>query len=202
MKGFYVGLIHYPVINRKKEIIVSSVTNLDLHDIARAGRTYGVAGYFVIHPSQDQQALNRRIVRHWEGRYGTDMNPTRKDALSLVRLAFGFEETLEAIEKEEGQKPLVIGTHAKPMGDKDFSLNQIKELLRLQPVYLVFGTAYGLDESWTSRMDGFLPPIYGPSDYNHLSVRSAVSIYLDRLFGQDAPASVLTKGPGFAISDG
>ncbi len=200
MKGFYVGLVHAPVINRKKEVIVSSVTNLDLHDIARAGRTYGVSGYFVIHPSQDQQALNRRIIRHWQGRYGTDMNPTRKDALQLIHLAFGFEETLEEIEKREGQRPLIIGTHAKPMGDKSFSLNDLRQKLKDQPIYLIFGTAYGLDPSWTARMDGFLPPIYGPSDYNHLSVRSAVSIYLDRLFGLEAP--LLTKVESLAISEG
>jgi hypothetical protein len=200
MKGFYVGLIHFPVVNRNKEIITSSVTNLDLHDIARASRTYGVTGYFVIHPSQDQQALNRRIVRHWEGRYGTDMNPTRKDALQLLRLAYGFDETIEQIRQEQGQAPLVVGTHAQPMGDRSVSLVDLRQRLQTQPVYLVFGTAYGLDKSWIDRMDAFLPPIYGPSDYNHLSVRSAVSIYLDRLFGAEAP--LLTKSPPLAISEG
>ncbi len=32
--------------------------------------------------------------------------------------------------------------------------------------------------------DFFLEPIKGPSDYNHLSVRSAVAIVLDRLLGE------------------
>ncbi|RLB43293.1 MAG: hypothetical protein DRH23_16495, partial [Deltaproteobacteria bacterium] len=33
------------------------------------------------------------------------------------------------------------------------------------------------------RADVFLEPIVGPTDFNHLSVRAAVAITLDRLFG-------------------
>ena len=39
------------------QMIASAVTNLDLHDIARACRTYGVNGYYVITPLEDQQVL-------------------------------------------------------------------------------------------------------------------------------------------------
>lgn len=177
----YLGLIHYPVVNRRKEVVVSSVTNLDIHDIARASRTFGVKAYFVIHPSYDQQALNRRIVRHWEGRYGTELNPTRKDALGLVQLAYSFEESLEQIEKAEGEKPLIIGTSAKAPPAQKWSIEGLRQEAQKRPVFLIFGTAYGLESSWNARCDGFLEPIFGLTDYNHLSVRSAVSIYLDRI---------------------
>jgi len=86
MKDFYVALLHHPVTDRNKQIITSSVTNMDLHDIARSCRTFGVKRYFVVHPSQDEQALNRRILSHWASGYGERSHPTRKDALNLVEL--------------------------------------------------------------------------------------------------------------------
>ena len=48
---------------------------------------------------------------------------------------------------------------------------------------LVFGTGWGIAGEVIERADHCIEPIRGPSDYNHLSVRSAVSIVLDRLLG-------------------
>ena len=47
----------------------------------------------------------------------------------------------------------------------------------------LFGTGWGMTEEIFDAADLVLAPINGCGDYNHLSVRSAVSIYLDRLFG-------------------
>ena len=47
----YVALIHAPVYNKKMEIIATSITNLDLHDIARSSATFGVHSYYVVHPA-------------------------------------------------------------------------------------------------------------------------------------------------------
>ncbi|PIR23643.1 MAG: hypothetical protein COV44_01600 [Deltaproteobacteria bacterium CG11_big_fil_rev_8_21_14_0_20_45_16] len=182
--GFYVGLIHYPVINRRAELVTSSVTNLDIHDIARASRTFGVKGYFIIHPSEDQQALNRRIINHWGGDFAMRANPTRKDALNLVQLVYSIEEALTVIERQEA-KPFIIGTSAKASAQTpEISISELKTKMKERPVVLLFGTAYGLAPEWTDRLDAFLPPIQGPSDFNHLSVRSAATIYLDRIFGR------------------
>ena len=52
-----VALVHYPVVSRIGETIGSAVTNLDLHDIARAGRTFGVTTYWVVTPFHEQQEL-------------------------------------------------------------------------------------------------------------------------------------------------
>jgi len=181
--NLYVALIHYPVINRNKEIVTSSVTNLDLHDIARASKTFGLAGYFVVHPSPDQQALNRRIINHWGGAYGYHANPTRMEALELIQLLSSFEEAIFSVEAKTGQRPLLVGTSARKLQVKGLSLSDFKAELSRRPAILVFGTAYGLAPEWNDRLDGFLPPIDGPSDFNHLSVRSAATIYMDRLFG-------------------
>jgi len=182
MKPCYLALIHHPVINRHKETITSSVTNLDLHDIARCARTYGIKGYFVVHPSSDQQALNRRIINHWMGAYGQATNRTRSTALDLIHLVTDWPEVVEHVHQETGQKPLCVGTHARSDGDRVLPIGGFKKELEERPAVLVFGTAYGLAPQWWELLDGFLPPLQGPSDYNHLSVRSAVSIYLDRLF--------------------
>lgn len=183
VKPCYLALIHYPVVDRRGEVVVSSVTNLDLHDIARSSRCFNIRNYFVVHPSPDQQALNRRIIRHWEGSYGTNMNPTRKDAFQVVRLVSFWKDVLAAVQEDAGELPLVVGTSARKIPGKSLSIEELRATLEQKPVILVFGTGYGLAPEWKDRVEAFLPPIYGPTDYNHLSVRSAVAIYLDRIFG-------------------
>lgn len=184
MFPFFVALLHYPVLDRHKAVITSSVTNMDLHDIARSCRTFGVERYFVVHPSPDEQALNRRILSHWYSGYGERSHPTRKDALGLVELMENYDSVLQRIESLTGSKPFTIGTSARKEGPRHASLEGVKEKLKEQPVMLVFGTGYGLTPEWHNRLDAFLGPISGPTAFNHLSVRSAVAIYLDRLFGR------------------
>ena len=46
---------------------------------------------------------------------------------------------------------------------------------------LIFGTGWGLTREILDRCDDLLEPVRGTGDYNHLSVRSAASIILDRL---------------------
>ena len=82
-----IALIHYPVINKSGETIGSAVTNLDIHDIARAARTFGVDEYYIVTPYADQQELVKEIIEHWQTGHGAQYNPARKSALALVRLA-------------------------------------------------------------------------------------------------------------------
>jgi len=184
VKDLYVALLHHPVVDRNRQIITSSVTNLDLHDIARSCKTFGVKKYFVVHPSPDEQALNARIVNHWSTGYGQKTHPTRMEALEVLKLATDFEEVVaEATQLSGGVKPFLIGTAAKRQAPRVLSLPQFFERLESAPVLLVFGTGYGLAPVWHERLDFFLAPICGPGTYNHLSVRSAVAIYLDRIAG-------------------
>ena len=49
---------------------------------------------------------------------------------------------------------------------------------------ICFGTGWGLTEEFIRSADYILEPIRGTTDYNHLSVRSAAAIILDRLLGE------------------
>lgn len=179
-----VALVHHPVVNRLGEIIGSAVTNLDLHDIARAGKTFGVGTYWVITPFQEQQQLAAQIVGHWTEGYGGSVNPDRRSALSLVHLCANLAEAIEQSADNYGTRPLVLATCAKHQANTR-SYQDVRNLIyRDVPILLLFGTAWGLAPEVMEMVDGVLPPICGPTPFNHLSVRSAVSIILDRLLGQ------------------
>ena len=71
-------LIHYPVVSKNGDIIASAVTNLDLHDIARAGRTFGIRSLYIVTPVSDQMELVDKIVSHWVSGAGAAYNPKAK----------------------------------------------------------------------------------------------------------------------------
>lgn len=176
-----VALIHYPVVNRAGEIIGSAVTNLDLHDIARAGCTYGVDTYWVVTPYARQRELAEKIVRHWTEGYGGSVNPDRKQALSIIRVCADLDEVLAATARKWGRKPLVLATGAKRQR-RTLSYSAVRQQVRQgEPLLLLFGTAWGLAPAALAAVDATLPPLRGAGEFNHLSVRSAVSIILDRL---------------------
>lgn len=181
-----VALIHYPVINRSGDIIGSAVTNLDLHDIARACLTYGIGTYWVVVPDTMQQELAGKIVAHWTDGYGGKINPHRRDALSLIRICSSLDEVIDRMTDKWGLTPHVFATCARS-GQKTVDFVAVKNMAAgARRILLLFGTAWGLAPEILHRADGVLPPLKGPGEYNHLSVRSAVSIILDRLM---APAA-------------
>ncbi len=185
MKGVRldVALVHHPVINRKGETIGSAVTNLDLHDIARAGRTYGVDTYWVVTPFAEQRELAKRIVGHWTEGYGGRANPDRRSALAIIRVCDDLDQVLARMTAKWGRRPLVVATCARPGGQR-LGYGELRHRLAgSEPVLLLFGTAWGLAPRVLDRVDATLPPVSGPTAYNHLSVRSAAAIILDRLLG-------------------
>jgi tRNA (guanine37-N1)-methyltransferase len=180
---FYIFLLHHPVYNKNKEIITSAITNFDLHDLGRTARTYGVKGLFIIQPLKDQRELAERIKKYWTEGKGAKYNPLRKEALELVEVFSTLEEAEEEVVKREGEKPILLGTDASPKR-KYISYESAKKLLWEKPVALVLGTAWGLSEEFLNKCDYFLEPIWGRIDpYNHLSVRCAGAILLDRILG-------------------
>ena len=102
-----IALLHHPVVNKLGETIGSAVTNLDLHDISRTARTYGVRDYFVATPYKDQLELIEEITEHWQNGHGASANPARKEALALVRPVDGFETIIQELARKFEKKVLV-----------------------------------------------------------------------------------------------
>jgi tRNA (guanine37-N1)-methyltransferase len=179
-----VALIHYPVLNKEGMVITSSVTNLDLHDIARSSRSFGVDSYYIVHPTKTMRKLLDKICEHWAEGYGATYNPNRKDALGTVRIVPDFDDVIHSIEEQSGKLPKIIVTSAREYPNS-FSFEGMKKELAVSkdPHLIVFGTGWGLSDEFIQRADYILEPIKGATDFNHLSVRAAAAIILDRLLG-------------------
>ena len=185
MGNLYVGLLHFPMRNRRGEIVATSTTSMDVHDIARSARTYGVHRYFVVTPLPSQQEIAWRIRGFWtEGERAMESSG-RGEAMEYLAIAEDLEETIEWIEDAEGKSPLLVATSARGTTKKGISFDELSRRLKddSQPVYMLFGTGWGMTEELIDVCDVILPPIMGNSDFNHLSVRAAVAIMLDRVAG-------------------
>ncbi len=176
-----IALVHYPVFNRRREIIGSAVTNLDIHDIARTARTYGVRRFYLVTPYEDQQHLVAELLDHWLNGRGGQLNPARKTALELVRVVPDLAALYEQVGVARGGRPLVLATSARKQA-KTLDFGTLRQRLTAgQPALVLLGTAWGLASEALGEVDAFLPPIKGGGDYNHLPVRSAAAIIMDRL---------------------
>ena len=181
MRKLYLGLLHFPVYNKNDLIITSAVTNFDIHDISRASKTFGVENYFIITPNKGQHKVVSQIISHWQQGFGATYNSDRKDALDSTFLIDNIDDAIKFIIEKEGVKPLVVATSAnKDDNYSHFTVKELREILKTdgEPIFLVFGTGYGMVLEQLPKITHMLEPIYGPTNYNHLSVRSAVSIYL------------------------
>lgn len=180
----YIALLHHPVYDKNREVVTTAVTNMDVHDIARAARTYGLKAFYVVTPVKALQKLSLKIIAHWETGYGAEYNETRKDALALARVTDTLDDTIIDIERECGEKPRLIVTSARK-GDHRSPFPRMRNMLLREtaPFLILLGTGWGLTDEVLARSDYILEPIEGDSDYNHLSVRSAAAIILDRLLG-------------------
>lgn len=180
----HVALIHWPVFDRAKNVVCTNVTNFDIHDIARAARTYGVDRYFIVNRLKEQLSFVSRVLEHWKTGVGSEYNTSRKTALANVEVA----ETLEDCFKLFDKKPLIVTTSARELGIPRIGFKAMRERIwagQDRDILLVFGTGFGLTPDILGQADLLLDPIKGdsPDDFRHLSVRSAVSIILDRLLG-------------------
>ena len=174
------ALVHYPVCNKNRQTIGSAVTNLDIHDIARAGKTFGVTNFYIVTPYRDQQNLVREILDHWLVGYGARYNTDRKEALSSVRIRDDLKSLFDRL-GDDGEKPVLLATGARRQHNS-LSYEEVRQRIFNGEHFLIFfGTGWGLTSEVLDMMDGMLPPICGAGNYNHLSVRSAAAIVLDRL---------------------
>lgn len=184
--NFSIALIHYPVYNKNRDVVATAVTNLDIHDIARAARSFGVARYYIVTPVAEQRRLVEKIRQHWLEGWGSTYNPKRKAALELLQTENSLDEAVADVERRTGLRPKLVVTGASGR-ENSVSFSELKALFAAQPdqpFLLLLGTGWGLTEEVFDKSDYVLEPISGGGDYNHLSVRSAASIMLDRLFGR------------------
>ena len=180
----YIALIHYPVYNNRFKIINTAFTNLDVHDIARSAATYGVEKFYLVQPNLEQQKLVNRVLKHWKVGEGASFNKSRSEALNLVELRDSLQDVTQEIEGIEGEKPLTIVTDARST-DNMIGFGELRESIfskEQTPYLLLLGTGWGLAKEIMESADYKLKPVSGYTNYNHLSVRSAAAIIMDRLF--------------------
>lgn len=185
MARLYLGLVHYPIYNKNIQVIASAVTNFDIHDIARTCRTYDVQRYYLVHPLEVQRDIIQKITSYWQEGYGKKYNPDRSEALSRVAWQPDIAAAAKDVTAIEGAAPIIVTTDARIYPNTvswSFMRKQLHEGER--PILLLLGTGFGIEAKTMKSFDYILEPIYGACDYNHLCVRSAAAIMLDRLAGE------------------
>ena len=183
--GAYVMEVHYPVLDKRGEKSSTAITGMDLHDIARACRTYGIKKYLLVTPIAQQREMAKRIAGHWTSGWGADYNPDRREAFSTLKIFASVQKAIAWAEEKEKKPVFKIATTAKRHAGAQHWLTLKREILRRDhsPLF-IFGTGWGLHDEVMDMADAVMTPIIGGKDgWNHLSVRSAVSITLDRFFG-------------------
>lgn len=182
----YVVLLHHDVlVGPTRTLGTTSVTSIDIHDIARSSKTFGIETFFLATPLQDQQVIVKKLLDFWLHEEGPTYNPNRHDALKSVVVYDYLTDAITHIEQKEGKKPLLIATSARDMGQKNIISydDQDKVWQEDRPLLFIFGTGQGLAPALLEQCDYTLLPVHGFSEFNHLSVRSAVAIILDRWLG-------------------
>ena len=184
MAPLYVVLLHHPVFNKRGDVVTTAVTNMDIHDLSRIGKTYGVKALYVATPVRALRLLAEKIIDHWEHGYGAAYNETRREALALARTVADLDGAILEVERASGERPVLVGTSARGGADR-VSFADLRGRLReaTAPHLLVLGTGWGLVPEILERCEVVLEPIAGTGDYNHLPVRAAAAIMLDRLVG-------------------
>lgn len=181
----YVVLMHDQVKLPDGTTGTSSVTSIDIHDTARSCATYGVENFFLVTPLVDQLSIVETFLNFWHSERGKKYNQSRFQAVSRVRTEISLARVIASIEAETGKEPLIITTSAKVIEHAktiDYK-SQSTVWAHNRPIVFIFGTAQGLADEVVHQSDYLLLPVNGLTDYNHLSVRSAMAIILDRWLG-------------------
>ncbi len=185
MRRVAIALVHFPVLDAQKAVVTTAITNLDVHDLARSARTYGCTDYFLVHPIDAQRELVAKITDHWLNGSSGKRIPDRKIALALVRTVPSLEAAFEAL---GGRDAIEVWVTAARDVAPPITLAEGRARLAGEgkPVVILFGTGWGLAPAALAMADETLAPIRSgqPSGYNHLSVRAACAITLDRLLGE------------------
>ena len=182
MRRVGLSLLHHPVLGRQGQELTTTLTNLDLHDISRCVRAYGLYAFYAVHPYESQRILAERIRSHWTAGAGGKRIPDRASALEVLRIVPDIAAACDDL----GEGTELWTTAAVAQGEV-ISYATAREQLEHSgaPVMLCFGTGWGLSPGFLQGAQQRIEPIKARRDtgYNHLSVRGAVAITLDRLLG-------------------
>jgi tRNA (guanine37-N1)-methyltransferase len=188
---FVVVLLHSPVTNRAGEPVTTAVTNMDIHDISRTCRTYEVDHYFLVNPLLEQEKIVQDILNYWKAPRAQTWHPDRAEALMRTEFVATFDDVKRILsERYPGLSVEVAMPDARPLPNQEtYAETKARwdQDLSLGVKIIVLGTGGGVAESFYPEVNTYLAPIYGPlagAGYNHLSVRAAAAIILDRLFGK------------------
>jgi tRNA (guanine37-N1)-methyltransferase len=181
----HLALVHHPVLDRTGAVITTALTNFDIHDLARSSLTYGLAGYHIVTPITSQRDKAAHIAKLW---IDDAQGEHRARALALVRTAASIEAVIAELTAAHGLAPVVVATSARPdsfaaLPRRSASALRAEATTNPAPLLILLGTGWGLAEALIPSVSRMLAPIEGVSAWNHLSVRSAGAVLLDRLFG-------------------
>lgn len=175
-----VALMHYPMRDKQGDVVATAITNLDLHDISRSCATYSVEKYYVVTPVEAQREIAGRVISHWMDGFGSNYNPNRREAFSHTQIEGSILSVMMDIERRYGRRPKVVATTAR--ADRaTLTARELGVISETEPVLIIFGTGWGFTDEVLETADYILEPIEGAGEFNHLSVRSAVAILLDRI---------------------
>ena len=181
-RNFYLALVHYPVLNRNGETICSTVDSFDYFDAARLAQTYGIARLFVVNPEPAQKALVDRLIAHGRAEERAHVERgyfDRSEWVADVNAACARVQTLH------GVAPRVVATTASA-GPDATSISALRRRLEGdEPQLWLIGKAWGMAPALLQSADEIAKAIDAGTGYNHLSVRSALAIYIDRLLAPD-----------------
>jgi len=182
MNRLSLALLHYPVVDKHDEIYTTAITNIDVHDIARSAKTYGLAQYYLVSPITAQQELGKTIASFWIDGAGMSRNPDRSQAMELVSVQADLDGCIANEHALTHSEPVLIATSAKSSKKTTITYDDARGIIEDNlSTILLFGTGHGLAPSVIEKSHYLLEPIYGVAGYNHLSVRSAAAVILDRL---------------------
>jgi hypothetical protein len=195
MSPVAIALVHHPVLDRQGAVITTAITNLDLHDLARSACTYGVRRLFVVHPVLAQRELAERVKMHWVGGSGARRIPTREPAMALLEVVSSLDDVEAALGGRANVDMYTTSARRDDRRTTSYADARTRLASSERTALILFGTGWGLTDALLDESDVFLAPIEGasPAGYNHLSVRAACAIVLDRLFGRDGSIPISSK---------
>ncbi len=182
MATISLAIIHHPVLDKQGDVVSTSINNLEIHDAARSCMTYGVDLCYIVTPLDRQRIIAEQLIDHWTNGYGQQYNPDRAKALQKIRIA---KSLAEVVQEFKGRDPVLIATSSRRR-EQSIGYGELRRLIaeKPRPVLLLFGTGWGLPPTIVADCERTLLPISGPGEYNHLPLRVAIGIILDRLLGQ------------------